>query len=208
MCVPCFAGQIPYAKRWPGPQQSLSNVILQWLTQRQENKLVEKWKACQDAECFCLCRRWESGFDQDKRNLKGSLFLRNTGMSPSQLNFLLKMTEKRTLQNQLALSVRLKLWRRRASLRMKMRRIYLQSLKRGDSCGRRGSAFFQNSPAVPSKPDALKHIASVVPCYCCWGGSRGVGVGGGRAALFYHFCICGGSFCLPPLNWAISMPAI
>lgn len=79
----------------------------------------------------------------------GSFFLRNTGMSPSQLNFLLKMTEKRILQNQQALLVKLKLWRRRASLRKRMRRIYLQLLKRGDSPGREGVAFFRSAQQRP-----------------------------------------------------------
>jgi len=51
----------------------------------------------------------DRGFGQDKRNLKSSSFLRNIGMSPSHLNFLQKITVKKTLQNHLAPSVRLKL---------------------------------------------------------------------------------------------------
>lgn len=59
-----------------------------------------------------------------------------------------------------------------------------------------GEAFIQNSPAALSKPAGPRHIASVGSWYCCWGGSRGVWVGRGRAGLF-----CGWSSSLPPLNW-------
>lgn len=90
------------------------------------------------------------------------MFLRNTGMSPSRLNFLQKMTKKRTLQNQLALSVRLKLWRRWASLRKRMRRIYLQSLKRGDSPGRGGRGIF-----LEQHSSALKTRWTQAYCKCC-----------------------------------------
>lgn len=85
-----------------------------------------------------------------QKKLKCSLFFRNTGISPSLLNFLLqKITEKRDLQNQLAPSVKLKLWRRRASLRKKMRRIYLQSLKRGENpLGWNGNAFSEQFNTV------------------------------------------------------------
>lgn len=98
-------------------------------------------------------------FGQDKRNLRSSLFLRNTGMSPSHLNFLQKITVKRTLQNHLAPSVRLKLWRRRAYLRKMMRRIYLQSLKRGENT--LGGIFFRTVQLCPKNMKRWTH------CGCC-----------------------------------------
>lgn len=199
MCVLYFAGFILCARRWPGPLQSLRHVRLQWLKCRQLSKLVERRKDCQDDKMFLLKKIAKWLWPRQKKTC--SFFLRNIGMSPSQLNFLLRMAAKKTLQNQQALSVRLKMWRQQASLRKRTRRIYLQSLKRGDSpgrgVGRHLLLFIQNSPAALPKSDGPRHIASVGSRYCCWGGSRAVWVGRGSAGLF---CSCGWSFSLPPLN--------
>lgn len=148
----------------------------------------------------------DRGFGQDKRNLKSSSFLRNIGMSPSHLNFLQKITVKKTLQNHLAPSVRLKLWRRRAYLRKMMRRIYLQSLKRGENT--LGGIFFRTVQLCPKNMKRWTH------CGCCLlillrTKQRCVsGVCWAWLGFFiFFFFFLSVMDCIPPPNWVLHFSA-